>query len=115
MNEVKDIDRLLHITEAIDMLERHLAGVSLDDFYRNELLVNLAARQISIIGEAMNNLSDELKQKYPDLPYAEARQMRNFLIHEYFDTNSRTLWETYTDDILPLKEKIPKIQKDLNS
>jgi len=36
--------------------------------------------------------------------------MRNKVLHEYFGVDEEVLWQTITEDLLPLKEKI----KDLN-
>jgi len=79
----------------------------------NDLLINLAARQIALIGEAMDSLSSEFREKYPDLPYQEAKDMRNFLIHEYFDVSDKIVWDTYKADILSIKLKFEKIQQPL--
>jgi len=41
-------------------------------------------RRIEVIGEAVKNIPDEIKQKYPYVPWREIAGMRDILIHEYF-------------------------------
>lgn len=108
----KDTIRIKHILDAIALLDQHLGSVSEKEFLQNDLLINLAARQIAIIGEAMDSLSDEFRKSYPDLPYREAKDMRNFLVHEYFDVTHKVVWDTYKDDIPVMKLKLEKIGFD---
>lgn len=108
----KDITRVRHMLDAIELLNKHLSSATEDNFLRDDLLNNLAARQISIVGEAMGNLSQEFRIQYPDLPYQDAKKMRNFLIHEYFDVTNRIVWETYRDDIPALKAHLEAIPLD---
>jgi uncharacterized protein with HEPN domain len=39
---------------------------------------------LQIIGEAVNQLSDELRDKYSDLPWRAIAAMRHALVHAYF-------------------------------
>lgn len=100
----RDLLRVQHILDAIEIIDRHLSDVSEEDFLQNELLINLASMQIAIIGEAMNNLSDDFRKSYPQLAYRNAKDMRNYLIHEYFGVSFQILWKTYREDLPKLKE-----------
>jgi uncharacterized protein with HEPN domain len=46
---------------------------------------------------------------YPDIKWAEAKGMRNFLIHEYFGVRVEIIWTTIKKDIPLLKNQIEKI------
>lgn len=98
--------RVHHILDAIELIDRHLTGVSEEDFFQNELLINLAAMQMAIIGEAMDNLSDDFRKSHPHLPYRDAKDMRNYLIHEYFGVSFSVLWKTYQEDLPVLKREL---------
>ena len=41
-------------------------------------------RQIEIIGEAAKRLSNEIREKYTDIPWKDIVGMRNKFIHNYF-------------------------------
>lgn len=104
----KDLVRVKHILDAMALLDQYLGEVSEEEFLHSDLLINLAARQIAIIGEAMDSFSVEFREKYADLPYQKAKDMRNFLIHEYFDVSDKIVWDTYKEDIPLLKSGLEK-------
>lgn len=41
-----------------------------------------------VIGEAVKSLQDEVKLRYPGIPWKEIAGMRDILAHEYFRVNS---------------------------
>lgn len=111
-NSLSDATRVEHILEAIATIDRHLSDVSIEAFVENELLTNLAAMQVSIIGEALGCLSESFREKHPHLPYSEAKDMRNFIMHEYFGINYEILWRTCVENLPELKEQLEAIQKN---
>ena len=66
-------------------------------------------RNIEIIGEATKNLSDEIRNKYPEIPWNHMIGMRNRLIHGYFDVNLDIVWDTIRSDLPPLVEAFERV------
>lgn len=75
---------LEHILESIGLIEEYLSGATKEEFFNSVKLQDLAARRLEIIGEAVKNLPQELKDRYQDIPWKEISGMRDKLIHEYF-------------------------------
>jgi uncharacterized protein with HEPN domain len=50
--------------------------------------------------------------QYPDVPWKEAKGMRNVLIHEYFKIDYDEVWGTLQEDIPALKYQIEKILRE---
>jgi uncharacterized protein with HEPN domain len=50
---------LIHIHEAIDSIEKYLEGISYKQFTSNKMILDAVVRELEIIGEASNNLSEE--------------------------------------------------------
>ena len=44
-------------------------------------------RELEIIGEATKNLSNEFRDKHPEIPWRQMAGMRDKLIHGYFGVN----------------------------
>lgn len=101
-----DLVYIKHILEAISKIEKYIGDVSYDEFSKNDMVVDAVVRELEIIGEASRNISQELKDKHPDLPWRESSGMRNFLIHEYFGVNAKTVWDTCRLDLPGLKKQI---------
>ena len=80
--------------------------------------VDAAIARTAIIGEAVNNLPESLIQEYPDIPWKRIIEMRNLLIHQYFNIDYSILWTTITIRIpelrIVLEEIIAKLQTSPN-
>jgi uncharacterized protein with HEPN domain len=102
---------LLHISEAIESLEKNIEGMTEKQFYASEVVRGFVERKLEIIGEATKRIPEEFKNQYPDIPWAEMAATRNILIHEYEDVDSAIVWDTVTQHLLPLKKQIEEILK----
>ena len=103
-----DRERLLDILEAIDRIEKY-AVRGRAAFENDELVQNWIVRHMQILGEAIRHISEEIKNKNPDIPWSEITGMRNILVHGYFDVDLDILWNAVTGNIPLLKKKIRKI------
>ncbi len=72
------------------------------------------ARYFEILGEAANRLSDELKDRYPDVPWRVATALRNALIHDYVKIKYSELWDTAKNDIPVLYPQLKDILRVVN-
>ena len=105
--------RLQHILDAISEVELYLDGVSQDQFLSNSEKRFATIKQIEIIGEACNALSDELKAQHSSIPWKAIIGFRNISIHEYFGVNLQLVWEIAKNDLPELKKNMNIILVDL--
>ena len=101
--------RLEDILEAIERVETSLAGLTYDEFERNEDKKDAAIRNFTVIGEAANHIPEEVQNKFPQIPWSKAVELRNFVVHEYFGITLYTIWDTAKNRLPELKTAISAI------
>ena len=97
---------LIHIREAIESIEEYLENVTYEKFTSNKMIIDAVVRELEIVGEASNNLSDEFRENHPEILWRKMKNMRNFLIHEYFGVNTKIVWSSCKEDLPKLKKLI---------
>lgn len=96
-----------HAREAITMIQDR-SREELDDDRMLELAL---VRLIEIIGEAAARVSEETYKRFSEIPWQEITGMRNRLIHGYDQVDLNVLWDTITDDLPPLVQKLERTLK----
>jgi uncharacterized protein with HEPN domain len=88
--------------EAIEFAKGRTRGELDSDRKLNLSLVRL----LEVIGEASRGLSDEFRTQFPELPWKKMVGMRDRLIHGYYDVDLDIVWETVTEDLPGLINKL---------
>jgi uncharacterized protein with HEPN domain len=112
----RDFRDFLHdILNAVADIESFINKLSYEEFVNDKKTVNAVVRSIEVIGEATKNLPEQLKAKYPEVPWKRMTGMRDKLIHGYFGVDAKTLYKAATEDIPPLKPVFERIIKEEKS
>ena len=105
---------LLHIIESIEKLEEITTTTSKESFLSSWILQDAILKNFIVIGEAVSNIDEEIKQKYPHINWRGAKSMRNFIVHEYFSVDLNFVWETILETLPNFKKNISKIIHDFD-
>ena len=100
---------LRHILDAIHRIETYIHGISKEKYMQEGLLQDGVVRQLEIIGEASNQLSDEFQEKHVEVPWGQIVGLRNRIVHAYFDINLEITWDIVHEDIPELKQQVEHI------
>lgn len=107
----EDRERLLHILEAIERVEKYAAHGQ-ETFRRDELIQNWMVRHIQVIGEAARVLSRQFREQHVEIPWSDIIGMRHVMVHEYFGIDLDIVWQVVSADLPDLKRKIEIILKE---
>jgi uncharacterized protein with HEPN domain len=86
---------LAYAREAVEISN----GKTRHDLDRNRLLNLALTRLVEMLGEAANRVPEEIRMKYPDLPWLQMIAARNRLIHGYDSVDFDILWAIIKNDL----------------
>lgn len=104
---------LMDILESIDAISSFVEGCSFEYFCADRKTFSATIRELEIIGEAIRNISDEIKAQYPEVLWHEIRSFRNKITHEYFGVDGRIVWDIVQNELELLKHQISAILESL--
>ncbi len=100
---------LQDILDSISKIRKYTEGMDYEAFSESDLVTDAVVRNFEIIGEASNHIQEDIKSKYPDIPWNKMKGMRNLVIHEYFGVDYSIIWKTIESALPALGEKIEKV------
>lgn len=106
-------DSLADILNAIKDINNFVEGMDFESFVNDMEKIYATVYCLQVIGEAVKNIPEEVKEKYHNIPWRKIAGMRDRLIHGYFTVDSERVWETVRRDLPPLKEAITKILEEM--
>jgi uncharacterized protein with HEPN domain len=79
------------------------------EFMASRLIQDGVVRNLEVIGEATKNLSSELRQANPAIPWRQIAGMRDVLIHDYLKVNLSRVWLTISTDLPDLRTTVTRL------
>lgn len=104
-----DINRLRHMAEAVQEILHYAQGRTPQSVLTDRPLQHLILRNLEILGEAASRISLPYRQEHPEILWRDMIDLRNRLIHVYFDLNLDVIWKTVKQDLpqmLPMLESL---------
>ena len=108
-NPLGDKQRLLHSRDSIDNIFAFTKGMDEAAYTSNPMVQSAVERQMEIIGEAVNSVSEELKTAHAEIEWYKIKAFRNVIAHEYFGISNKQVWNGIVNELPRLKISIDKI------
>jgi uncharacterized protein with HEPN domain len=73
------------IWEAIEKIQRYVAGLDHDTFIKDDKTIDSVVRNLEIIGEAANRLPEDFRAQHPEIEWRRIIGLRDRIVHDYFN------------------------------
>lgn len=99
-------DDKVYLNDILERITRIDKALKIEDY---EVKMDAILYNITIIGEAVSSLSQELKAKFNHIPWQTIKATRNIIIHNYLGIDDKVIWNIVNHSIPELKADIKKI------
>lgn len=109
---------LLLLGEMIAAAERasQLAGdVTLEQLQADRLRTESLLWNFTVLGEAAAQLSDAVKQRFPQIPWQQPARLRNRIVHGYWSIDMEILHTTASDQLPPFASDLRNVLSTLTA
>ena len=113
MNKRGDLEYLYDIKESIELILEYVKDTSQNEFKNNQEKQDAVVNRMNVIGEATKNLSQEIRDNYPDIPWKRMAGMRDVLIHQYHGIDLEVVWQTINQELPEVGQRIGQIIEEL--
>jgi uncharacterized protein with HEPN domain len=108
-DKLGDEIRLLHMWDAIEEIKRYTADIPFKVFTDNSMMKFAVVKQLEIIGEAANHLSESTLSQPTEIDWSKIIGARNIFVHEYFVVDDIIVWDIIKNDLPKLETHINKL------
>ena len=106
---MKDVKNYLSdMLFSIGRIEKLTEGIDEASFEKNLTVQDAVIRRLAVIGEAANKIPKGFRTEHEGVDWRGVVDMRNFLIHEYFEIDLKVVWDTIKLDLPKLKAELSK-------
>jgi len=97
------------ISESAGNIRSYVGDLTFREFKNDRMRVDAVVRNFEVIGEAVKNLSDDIKTQFPATDWKAVAGFRDTLIHGYFGVDVEILWDIIVHKIPVLQDEIASI------
>jgi Uncharacterized conserved protein len=94
---------LKDILKEIDNISKFTESINYENFVSDEMRYYATIRCLELIGESVRQLSEQFKEANPEIEWRKIVDLRNILIHEYFEIEPEIIWDVIKNEIPNLK------------
>ncbi|MEN6379405.1 MAG: DUF86 domain-containing protein [Methanofastidiosum sp.] len=97
----------------MNSIEKFVSDMTYNELISDDKTVSAVIRKFEIIGEASKIVSQDIKDRYPEIPWKNMAGMRDTLIHAYFGIDYKLVWDSIKIQIPEVRLLLEKILEEL--
>lgn len=106
MHPDRDQALLLDIARAAELVLEFKKGMKKATFLKDLKTQSAILHQLMVMGEAVKRLSEDFRNRHPQIPWPLIAGMRDKLIHGYDIVDLERVWQTVNKDVPELLAQI---------
>ncbi len=103
------------MVEYMDRTEEYVKEMTFKQFSTDKKTCDATIRCIEVLGEAAKQIPNNLRDKYPSIPWRAMAGMRDKIIHSYFIVDLEAVWLVITEEIPKLKPLLKHVQNEIRN
>ena len=107
----EDAVYLEHILDCIRRIEAHTKS-GRESFLASDLIQDAVLRNLQVLAESTQRLSDTLKAKHSEIEWARVAAFRNILVHDYLGVDLERVWGIVEKDVPVLKRAVERLRDE---
>lgn len=99
-----DISLLILLIKYSERILKYSEGLTREQFIGNEMVYDACLMNFINIGKVCKEISEELKSKYPEIPFRKIIGLRNIAAHNYEGIEAFLRYQIVTEIVPPFKK-----------
>jgi len=102
---------IVDLIDAVDAILEFTNNLGFEEFLSDRKTRDATYRNIEVMGEAVNRLSQDFMIVHPEIPWNKMIASRNALIHGYDQIDDKIVWNIATHILPELKKQLDALEK----
>ena len=92
----------LYLTDILiagEKVLRYTEGMNFENFVADDRTFDAVIRNLQIIGEAVKNIPDDVRELNPEIEWRKIAGLRDILAHAYFQIEDEIIWDVVQNKV----------------